>query len=126
MPSDPGIISRLPIGPFASRPRLVGAIVAGALAGLLLAIIPNGLEPSSRGILSWDAGCFWYIAASLIGISGEGGRDIRQHAALQDDGRGMILGLVLIASAASVAAVGLGALPGQGRPWPDQGACGWA
>ena len=107
MPSDPGFISRLPIGPFASRPRLVGAILVGAAAGLLLAFVPNALEPGSRAILAWDAGCLWFIAAGLMAMSGMKGRDIQRRAAAQDDGRGMILGLVLLASAASLAAVGV-------------------
>ena len=107
MASNPGLISRLPIGPFASRPRLVGAIAVGVLAGLLLAFIPNDLKPSSRVILAWDAGCVWFIAASLLAMSGQKGRDIAEHAAAQDDGRGMILGLVLLATAASLAAVGV-------------------
>ena len=107
MPSDQGFISKLPIGPFASRPRLVGAILVGVAAGLLLAFTPNALEPSSRIILAWDGGCFWFIAASLMAMSGMKGRDIEQRAAAQDDGRGMILGLVLLSSAARLAAVGV-------------------
>ena len=107
MAPSPGLISRLPIGPFASRPRLLGAIAVGAVSGLLLAFIPNDLKPSSRVILAWDAGCLWFIAASLSSMSGKKGRDIQERAAAQDDGRGMILGLVLLATAASLAAVGV-------------------
>ena len=107
MSSEPGFIARLPLGPLASRPRLVGAIFIGIVAGLLLAFVPSALKPSTRVILTWDAACLWFIAASLIGMSGMEGRDIRLRAARQDDGRGMILGLVLLSSAASLAAVGL-------------------
>ena len=107
MASAPGFFARLPIGPFSSRPRLVGAIAMGVGAGVLLALVPNTLKPSSRSILAWDVGCIWFIAASLIGMSGKKGRDIQDRAALQDDGRGMILGLVLLSSAASLAAVGV-------------------
>lgn len=107
MAADRGFIASLPLGPFASRPRLVGAIAAGLLAGLCLAFIPNAMKPSTRAITAWDVGCCWFIVASLIGMSGRKGRDIQQRAALQDDGRGMILGLVLLASAASLTAVGL-------------------
>ncbi len=107
MADDRGFIARLPIGPFASRPRLVGAILSCALAGVLLAVVPNQLRLSTRVILAWDVGCLWFIVASLVGMSGQKGRDIQQSAARQDDGRGMILGLVLLSSAASLAAVGL-------------------
>ena len=92
MASDLGLISRLPIGPFASRPRLVGAIAVGVVAGLLLAFIPSAMKPSTRVILAWDASCGWFIVASLMAMSGKKGRDIQQRAATQDDGRGMILG----------------------------------
>ncbi len=102
-----GLIARLPIGPLASRPRLAGAIVAGGLAGAALAVLPTPLAPSSRAILSWDAGCLWFIAASLAGMSGRQARDIRTKASEQDDGRGMILALVLLATAASLAAAGV-------------------
>ena len=107
MASAPGFIASLPIGPFSSRPRLTGAIVVGVAAGLLLALVPNALKPSTRGILAWDVGCIWFVVASLIGMSGKEGRDIQELAALQDDGRGMILGLVLLSSAASLATVGV-------------------
>jgi uncharacterized membrane protein len=102
-----GVIARLPIGPFASRPRLVGAILAGTVCGVALALAPTPLATSSRVILSWDAGCVWFIVASLLAMSGQEGRDIRARAAEQDDGRGMILGLVLLATVASLAASGV-------------------
>jgi uncharacterized membrane protein len=100
-------ITRLPIGPFRSRPRLVGALVVGLIVGAALAVAPNGLQVSSRTIMSWDAACIWFIAASFLGMSGMKGDDIRNRAASQDDGAGMILGLVLLASAASLGATGV-------------------
>ena len=105
--SNPGLIGRLPIGPFASRPRLVGAILVGLGVGVVLALAPTPLRAGSRLILTWDAACSWFIGASLLGMSGKKGRDIVARAAEQDDGRGMILGLVLLASAASLGAVGV-------------------
>ena len=105
--SDLGLIGRLPIGPLASRPRLVGAILVGLAVGLVLSLAPTPLWPGSRLILSWNAACSWFIGASLLGMSGRKGRDIQARAAEQDDGRGMILGLVLLASAASLGAVGV-------------------
>ena len=101
------LVGSLPIGPFASRPRLVGAILVGLAAGLCLALAPTTLQTSSRVIAAWDAACSWFIGATLVGMSGRKGGDIQARAAAQDDGRGMILGLVLLATAASLAAVGV-------------------
>ena len=102
-----GFISALPIGPFRTRPRLVGAILAGAVAGLLFAFAPGPMRTSTRAILTWDVTCVWFIVASLVGMSGRHDRDIEARAKEQDDGRGMILGLVLLASIAGLAASGL-------------------
>jgi len=101
------LIARAPIGPFRSRPRLVGAFVVGMVVYAGLGVIPNSLQLSSRAILSWDAACAWFIAASFLGMSGVEGSEIRSRAAKQDDGGGMILGLVLLASAASLGATGV-------------------
>ncbi len=102
-----GFISGLPIGPLASRPRMVGAVAAGVAAGALLAVFPVGLNSSTRAILAWNAFCAWFVVASLLSMAGQRDHDIQARAARQDDGRGMILGLVLLASAAGLAASGL-------------------
>jgi uncharacterized membrane protein len=77
------------------------------VAALALALIPSALQPSSRAILSWDIACAWFMVASLIGMADRNAHDIQLRAAEQDDGRGMILGLVLVAAAASLAATGI-------------------
>jgi uncharacterized membrane protein len=100
-----GLIARLPIGPFASRPRLVGAMCAGAAVALALVVVPNSLRLSTRAIFAWDAGCGWFIVAGLLGMAGRQGRDIAERAARQDEGRGLILALVTAAAAASIGAV---------------------
>ena len=105
LPDD--FIARLLIGPFASRLQLVGAMLASALCGLMLAVLPTLPAASSRVILSWDAGCLWFVVASLLAMSGKDGSDIRARSAEQDDGRGKILGVVLLATAASLAASGV-------------------
>lgn len=105
--ADTGLISRLPIGPLASRPRLVGAILAGAGCGVLLTWAPDILLPRTRVILSWDAACLWFAVAGLLGMVGRNDDDIRARAAAQDDGRHLILGLVVVCAAASLMAIGV-------------------
>ena len=103
--TDNGMLSRLPIGPLASRPRLTGAILVMLLATVLLAVVPNPLRVTTRAILAWDAGCFWFIAASMLSMVGQGVDAIKLRAAQQDDGRHVILALAIIAAAASVGAI---------------------
>lgn len=82
-------------------------MAAGIAVGIVLSAIPNALRISTRTILTWDAACIWFIVASLIGMSGRNDRQIEARAKEQDDGRGMILGLVLLASIVGLAASGL-------------------
>ena len=100
-----GFIARLPIGPFASRPRLVGAIVVSALTWLALALVPNELRWSTRAILGWDAGCLWFITGAFLLMRGAEAADIADAAKRQDDGRHFILAVVTAAAAASIGAV---------------------
>lgn len=90
-------------GPFANRPRLAIAFAAGSLvvaAGLL-----GGLRWSTSVIFGWDVTCLVFILAAT-GMMWNAGEDaIRQTAASQDEGQGAILGLVVLAAAASVGAV---------------------
>ena len=93
------------LGPFGSRPRLVSAISLGLAAGLLLAVAPSDLDASTRAILGWDIGCVAYVWTTLSHIAGRDAPYIRDAAARQDEGQGIILALVLALAAASLAAV---------------------
>ena len=92
---------------FASRPRLLGGIAAGCLTAVILYLVPVHRLPSTRAILSWDAAALWFVGSSLIGMSGRDGMAIRRRAAQQDEGRGFILTLVLVACAASLGAIAI-------------------
>ena len=93
------------LGPLGSRPRLVAAIGLGLAAGLLMAIVPSGLDVPTRATLAWDLGCVAFAWTTLSHIAGRDAPYIRGAAARQDEGQGMILALVLALSAASLAAV---------------------
>lgn len=103
--ADQGFIRRLPIGPFASRPRLVGAIAFGSLIAVALVFVPNPLRLSTRTVLSWDGGCLWFIVATLVMMAGGTGKEIRARAADQDEGQHFILGVVLVAAAVSLGVI---------------------
>ena len=104
---DRGIISRLPIGPFAARPRLVGAILFGAALAVAFAVVPNTLSPSTRGVAAWDGGCLWLIVSTIAMMAGRTGREICERAADQDEGQHFILALVLVAATASLGAIAI-------------------
>lgn len=93
------------LGPFGSRPRLVTAIGLGVASGLLLAVVPSPLDPTTRAILAWDVGCVAFVGMTLRRIARRDAPYIRGIAKAQDEGQGMILALVLALSAASLLAV---------------------
>jgi uncharacterized membrane protein len=103
---EPPRFLRLLIGPLASRPRLAGAIALGVIAALLLTFVPNDLRPSTRAVLSWDACVLTFIVSTFIAMGQCDGTMIRKRAAVQDEGQHFILGLTIIAAAASIIAIG--------------------
>ncbi len=93
------------LGPLRSRPRLLSAIGVGLLAAAILAVIPMGLEATTRAPIAWDAGCLTFIALVLATFRNGNPASIRAVAARMDEGQGLILGLVLLLAIASLAAV---------------------
>ena len=92
------------VGAFVARPRLLGSLGAGVLlfVGLTLA---HELRWITRAILSWDTAVVLFIGMLLTLMLKKDPDDIRSHAASQDEGQGVILGLAVIAAVASTAAV---------------------
>jgi uncharacterized membrane protein len=95
------------LGPLGPRPRLTASIAVGSVVGVLLAWFAPQMVVSTKLILGWDALCLTYLGAMFIHMLDHTPTDIRAQAALDDEGRGAILGLVLIAAAASVWAIGV-------------------
>ena len=93
------------LGPFASRPRLTSGIAVGLLLFIVSTLVPVGLERSTRAIMCWDVTCLWFVLLTLQHMRGQHQADIQARVAAQDEGQGMILALVLIAAATSLAAV---------------------
>jgi uncharacterized membrane protein len=96
-----------PIRVLAVRPRLTSAIVVGAVTGLALGLLPHPWTAYSRGLIGWDIGCIWLAVSNLIGMAGRSPEEIRCRAAVQDEGKGLILALVLAAAAFSIGAIGI-------------------
>jgi len=94
------------LGPLGPRPRLTIATAVGVATGLALLAIPQ-MGLSTRLILAWDALSITFMGLMYRAVVSHGPNEIRAQAAIDDEGRGAILGLVLGAAAASVWAVGV-------------------
>jgi uncharacterized membrane protein len=88
----------------ANRPRLLTAAAVGGGVTLGLLFVAH-LRASTGLIVGWDAFCLVFLAAVVPMAAGQGPQEIAARAATQDEGQGVILLLVLGASAASLAAV---------------------
>lgn len=95
------------LGPFAPRPRLSIGLIAGAAVGVALIWLAPQMQISTRLILGWDSASLTFLALIVAHMVEHTPTDIRQQAAVDDEGRGFILALVLAASAASVWAISL-------------------
>jgi len=90
------------LGPFASRPHLVNAILVGLAVGALCLLTPSGLSLVTSAILAWNALCLTFIGAAMRMMWNARPAAIRATAARLDEGQGTILGFVILAVAASV------------------------
>jgi uncharacterized membrane protein len=89
-----------------ARPRLFIAGLIGLAVGLGCMAFPQ-MNISTRLILGWDALSITFLGTMLVSMISHSPTEIRARAALDDEGRGAILGLVLVAASASVWAVGI-------------------
>jgi uncharacterized membrane protein len=84
------------------RPRLY----LGAAAGLIMLVaLPATLSVPMRGIIAWNVGGLAYLLSTFRLMNGSRVENIRARAAGQDDGRHVVLMLILLAIVASFAAI---------------------
>lgn len=93
-------------GPFAARLRLIFAFLLG-LVTATAAWVLVGLQPVTSILLGWDALCLGYVAVALWGMARRSPDDMRARAAKEDQGRAVILTMVLVAAVAAIGAIGL-------------------
>ena len=93
-------------GPFAWRPRLIGGLGMGLAAFLAMCLFVPTSDWSFRAVVFWDVSCLWFAARVLSEFRGEEGSDIKARVAAQDEGQGLILLVVVIASVFSLTVVG--------------------
>lgn len=84
------------------RPRILGGVACGVLALLLL---PSSLSASLQWALAWDIGGLAYLTLAFDLMVRAPIEHIKQHAARDDEGRFVILFIILLAIASSFAAI---------------------
>ena len=94
------------VGGFATRPRLVGSITAGLAVAVGLAFLTS-LRASTSALVGWDVLCLTFISLMTLYMSNRDAAAMRTHAEEADEGRAVVLVLILLASVASFAAVAM-------------------
>jgi uncharacterized membrane protein len=87
-----------------SRPRLFISILAGVLVEFL---IPDtlALHEVTRAIVGWNAGAILYLMLAAHMIFRADPDKMRARAIAQDDGKYVVLGMVIVAAIASLGAI---------------------
>ena len=86
-----------------ARPRTFVSVGLGIIA---IALLPDTLRIVTRLLIGWDVFVAFYLALALLMIARNGGvGHIRRQAAMQDDGRFLILLVTAIGAFASMAAI---------------------
>ncbi|MBN8980519.1 MAG: DUF1345 domain-containing protein [Rhizobiales bacterium] len=85
-----------------ARPRLFASVLIGFLS---LVFMPADWRATTRLLLAWDISITLYLYLAYQTVFSCGQDYIRRQAAMQDDGRFLILILTLVAAFASVAAI---------------------
>ena len=92
---------------FRSRPNLTMAISIGLATWVALVLVPNTLRWSTKAVFAWDLGSLWFIGAMLNQMRECSVERMKALVDRQDEGQGLIVGLVLVACVASLASVGV-------------------
>jgi uncharacterized membrane protein len=87
-----------------ARPRLLLATAIAVLVGIVL---PASVADQSitRALIAWNAGTCLYILLAGIMMARSSTEKIQQRARLEDEGQHVLLGLVVVAGVASLAAI---------------------
>jgi uncharacterized membrane protein len=85
-----------------ARPRTFISILIGIVAFFLL---PGSLRLVTRALIGWDIFVAFYLVLVFTMVLRSGIRHVRHNAALQDDGRFVILMVAALGAFASIAAI---------------------
>lgn len=82
-----------------AQPRFFTAVLVGAVLWLFL---PHGWRGSSRLLIAWDCATALYLFLATIMMARSSRDQVRDRAALQDEGQLLILGLAAITALVSL------------------------
>ena len=87
-----------------SRPRLFSSILVGVLIAFIL---PRSfaLHEITRAIIGWNVGAWLYLMLAARMMFWTNHEKIRTRALVQDDGKFVVLGMVIVAAIASLGAI---------------------
>jgi uncharacterized membrane protein len=85
-----------------ARPRLFISLAIGLIS---LLFMPHDWRLTTRLLVAWDTSLVLYLCLAYTTVISCGHDYIRRQAALQDDGRFLILIMTLVAAFASIAAI---------------------
>jgi uncharacterized membrane protein len=88
-----------PVRLLQAQPRFFTAALAGALLWFLL---PHGWRPSTRLLVAWDCATGLYLILAAVMMARSNIDQVRDRAALQDEGQVLILGLAAITAMISL------------------------
>lgn len=89
-----------PLRALARRPRLLVAVAAGAVAGILL---PAG--PTTRLLVGWDCGILVHLVLVAAMMARADEEDLQRRAAREDAGAPLVLAFFALAALASLGAI---------------------
>jgi uncharacterized membrane protein len=89
------------VGAFTARPRLLGSLALGLAVGVGLTAWGR-IEPVANVVLGWDTTCVAFAGLILSYMARRTPREMRARAAEEDEGRAVILILVMMAGAMSI------------------------
>jgi uncharacterized membrane protein len=94
-----------------NRPTLAVAAGVGAAAAVALGLAPTPPDPVLRLVAGFDVAALVFVLVALWRMGRSDVERIRQVAARRDEGRGLILAVVVVACVMSLAAVAVGMNP---------------
>jgi uncharacterized membrane protein len=90
---------------FVTRPRLTGSFLLATIFGVGLTVFGPPQPTATILIVSWDVACLVFLVSIGGMMMDDSPEHIRARAEREDEGRGLILTVVLVAAAASVWAI---------------------